>query len=109
MIKREQLPAAKLPEEVVEVASLGGSVIVRGLRMSEALAAADTMARGPEGICELLARAVVLEDGAPLYTADEWDSFGGQHREDCLELLGVAMRLSGLNAKDNEKKAPTLP
>lgn len=109
MISREQLPAAKLPEEIVEVRGLGGSVLVRGLGLAEALTVAGTLAAGPSGMCDLLSRSVLLEDGLPAYRADEWDTFGGTHRDECLALLAVALRLSGLDAKDSEKKAPSPP
>lgn len=76
--------------------------------MSAALEAAASFAAGPAGMCELLALTVRLEDG-PLWTAEEWDVFGGQHREDFLALIAAALRLSGLNTQDSEKKAPSPP
>lgn len=103
MIARDQLPAAKLPEEIVEVPGLGGSVLVRGLRLAEALTVAEKLAAGPSGMCDLLSRTVLLEDGLPAYMPDEWDTFGGTHRDECLALLAVALRLSGSTRRTRKK------
>ena len=58
-------------------------------------------------ITELLARAVVLENGLALYTADEWEVVGQHHRGLLERLQATAERLSGLGAEDVQKNSPT--
>jgi len=113
-IKRGQLPPAPvLPEETVSVPSLGGDVIVRGLLLSQQMALHAKVARATaapaEGeteeqagirarslrVAETLAMCVVLDDGKPLYTVEEWDVFGAKNTDDAMRLYETAQRLNG--------------
>lgn len=105
-INRNSLTLPALPSETVAVAALGGEVIVRGLRLSERLAIfADLREDGKSyaHLARLLAPSVVGDDGQALLTEDEWETFGGQHFAEALELFAVARRLSGLDAEVVEK------
>lgn len=120
LIERNQAPAPVLPKETVQVDALGGEVIVRGLLLSERLAlsaeqagllasqdgessAPARMRAGAQMVPRTLAACVILADGQPMWTADEWDRFGAAHAEPAFELFAVAQRLSGLDAKESEK------
>ena len=111
MIDRGQLQRPRLPEEEVEIASLGGSVTVRGLAMVAALAMGDRirecLASGSAAhVPELLAATVIASDGAPLWSVDEWDAFGAGNVDEVVALYRAARRVSGLDEGHNEKKAP---
>lgn len=52
---------------------------------------------------ELLARAVQIEGGLPLYTADEWELMQQHHPALLPRLQRIAERLSGLEAESTKK------
>ncbi len=54
-------------------------------------------------VSHLLAAAVTVASGAPLFSYDGWESFGQHHPRALLRLQAVAERLSGLHAEDVEK------
>lgn len=114
LLTRTQIAAPALRKEAVEVPALGGAVIVRGLLLSErmelsALAAdlrepqpgesAALVAQrvGRQMVMFTLARTVVLDDDAPVYTAAEWDRFGADHPDAVLNLYRKAREISGYN------------
>lgn len=123
VIERAQAPAGPtLQQEEIPVESIGGSVIVRGLLLADRLAMwadaqprtdaagkpleteAEASARSTATATEqLLARAVLLADGKPLWTVEEWKAFGQLHSEDAFLLWNVAHRLSGGDQKAIEK------
>jgi hypothetical protein len=121
LIQRNATPAApQLPRETVAVEELGGDVIVRGMLLSDrmeqqALAAAMADARdgetkdqalhrtGREIVFFTLSRCVVLEDDLPMWTAAEWDRFGGKHTTAALSLYRKARQLCGYDEEQNEK------
>lgn len=112
-IKRGALPPAPtLPQETLEVAGLGGVVIVRGLLLSQQLALHAKLARATAAadgeteeqagftaramrVAETLAMCVFLDDGEPVYSAAEWDIFGAKHADDAMALYNLARRLNG--------------
>ena len=101
-LTRDQLKLASLPKETVNVASLGGEVIVRALTLSERLnlySVAVGTDNGFEHIAKLLNVSVIDPNGFPLLTADEWEQFGGQEMADTLNLFDVVRRLSGLESE----------
>ena len=105
MITREQVKAFKLPEEVLEVPALGGSVIVRGMGFGEMMKFASGLSEGDVAhVARLLAATVFLGDGEPLYSAAEWEAFGASHSADMVVVYNAAIRLSGLNGEAAEKK-----
>ena len=115
LLKMAQISAPTIKKEAVEVAALGGAVIVRGMLLSERLElsamASHLRDTGPSGesesmadqrigrivVMHTLARTVILEDGDPVYTAAEWDLFGSDHPEAVFELHRKARELSGYN------------
>lgn len=102
LLKKSQIAPPVLPKETVDVAELGGEVVVRGLLLSERLAlyaGAGDDGRVFAQIPALLAQTVVDADGDAIYDAAAWEAFGAQHMEAALRLFAVAKRLSGLDAE----------
>lgn len=102
LLKKAQVASPVLPKETVEVAELGGDVVVRGLLFSERLAiyaGAGEDGRTFAQIPVLLAQTVIDADGVAIYSADEWEQFGARHMDALLRLFAVAKRLSGLDAE----------
>lgn len=111
MLKRDQVPKAALPEEEVLVPSLGDTVMVRGLPLSFVL---NYYVISPEfsfeqSVFKILSQCVVLEDGAPLYTEEEWDIFSSGRKDDIMLLLEAVKRLSGINQETVEKNSNGQP
>lgn len=115
-IERNQVKAPQLAREVVNVPSIGGEVIVRGMRMSDRMALWDcSKPRGMETdeqakaraeqfmVAETLARTVVLADDQPLWTVAEWDVFASANSEETLRIFAIANRLSGGDTAAVEK------
>lgn len=99
-LKRGEIKPPRLPKEAVEVASLGGEVIVRALTLTERLALGRNDGAREAIPVALLAQCVVDETGLPLFARDEWEAFGAAHIDDAMRLVAVAMRLSGLDGDD---------
>lgn len=123
-LKRGAAPAlAPLASELVAVQALGGSVLVRELSLEARLDferalrarkpaaavaeqdAADEVADVHAMVPHLLAVTVLLDDGAPLYSVQEWRAFGARNIEAAVGLFNTAMRLSGFNADENQKNS----
>lgn len=105
-LKKANVTVPTLPKEAVDIAALGGEVVVRGLKLSERLALWGSAREGEARyaqIADLLAVAVEDAEGKPLLTADEWDALGGTHMEQVLAVFDVARRLSGLDIEVAEK------
>lgn len=106
-LDRSQIPAPVLPKEAVPVPSLGGEVIVHGLLLRDRLRLfAEAREEGAvryASVSSMLAATVTGGDGKPLYTVDEWETFGALHLDEALDLFAVAKRLSGLDSEDAEK------
>jgi hypothetical protein len=114
VVRKSEVPPPVLPKETVEVPSLGGEVVVRGLRLVERLALQSEMAKAGDpsaiGVDEimrrvpaLLAMAVIDADGAAIFTAAEWEDFGATHQDDAVRLFNVAMRLAGYGSEEIAK------
>jgi hypothetical protein len=103
LLKKSDIAAPTLHEEVVEVAELGGQVIVRGLYLHERLELALRDKDGMRRIAQMLALCVLDADRAPLWSAEEWTLFGGRHCEAALNLWEIAKRLSGMDGEGAEK------
>jgi hypothetical protein len=129
LLQRADVPGAvTVRQEIVHVASLGGEVIVRGrmlaetmlllsLRGNEAdeedavtadakpkkLTARERKVRavrhGVDVVCETLHMQVVLEDGEPMFSAEQWQQHGAQHPTELLDLYKVAERLAGADTE----------
>jgi hypothetical protein len=110
-LDRASIKKPVLPKEAVPVESLGGEVIVRGLLLTERLAMFANLGQdgaAPEEafvhVPRVLARVVLAEDGAPVFSEEEWQIHGSTYPEDVFALFRVAQRLSGLDAEDAKKK-----
>jgi hypothetical protein len=129
LIQRADLPGdVNVRQEIVRLESLGGDVIVRGRMLAETMlllaldrSDADEDEAGADGgkakkltarerkvlavrhgvdlVCETLHMQVVLEDGAPMFTAEQWQQHGAQQPKELLELYKVAERLAGADTK----------
>ena len=124
LLRRANIPKPSLRKETVEVPELGGAVVVRGTMLDERLAlvfgAAPPAGEQLQGkdepepedprerfqhIARLLAYAVIDADGVPVYTAEEWAEFGGEHFGAVLRLYAVAKRLSGMDPDEAKKNS----
>lgn len=120
MLQRADVRAPVLPKETVHVDALGGEVIVRSQLLSERLelmalntqlavpkdgeTAAQARARaGAQLVSYTLARCVVLADGQPMYSQEEWDRIGAQYPNDVLALFNKSRALSGHDSELNAK------
>lgn len=110
LVKRADVQAPTLPEEVVPVPELGGDVVVRGLGLAARLGLQqDFKASTRFGhMTPLLAACVLADDGLPLYTATEWEAWGAINSASAIKLWDIAWRLSDLDGKEAAKnsKAP---
>lgn len=105
-LTRDQVKLASLPKEAIEVAELGGEVIVRGMTLSDRLelfSGINETGRRFVQIPRLLARSVVDPSGNPLLTEEEWEAFGGIHLEASMKLFDAVRRVSGLDTEAIEK------
>lgn len=114
-IKKSDVKAPSLPEELVEVPELGGEVLVRGLGLAGRMALSQEFkstygptARSFGHLAPLLAASVLDADDEPLYTAAEWEAWGSTNYVAALRLWDIAWRLSDLDGKEAAKnsKAP---
>lgn len=112
LLSRDQVKAPTLPKETVACPALGGDVVVVGLVLSQHIALAGlrrSLGRVRPGetpeeaasraggrlLAETLTRCVRLADGEPVYTADEWETWGAQNVEPVMDLFAVCERLNG--------------
>lgn len=116
-IERDKVNAPPvLRQEETTVDAIGGPVIVRGLMLADRLALWDeerpqkgesdeaALKRSKATVVERqLARMVVLADGEPLWTAEQWRAFGQQHPQDAFRLYNLGNSFSGGNTKAIEK------
>lgn len=103
-LSKAEIRKPVLPTEVINLASLGGEVVVRGLLLKDRLALfAEASQGGTAHISRLLAATVVDSHGEPIFSVDEWEIFGATQFDDALALFQVARRMSGLDAEVVEK------
>lgn len=110
VLTRDQiLQANDLPREVVEVPEWGGQVIVRALTGTERDAwEAETFKLNGQTVqpdlrdirARLVARAVIDESGARLFTDRDVAQLGAKSAAALIRVFEVAQRLSGLRAED---------
>lgn len=99
VLTKASIVAPTLPRETVSVPSLGGDVVVRGLRLSERLAMSMNVTQSERFrmVPVLLELTVIDADDAPVFSADQWEDFGALHLDDAMALFDVAKRLSGMD------------
>lgn len=116
-IERDKVNAPPdLRQEEITVDAIGGPVIVRGLVLADRLElwAEEQPQKGetPEAAAKRskatlverqLARMVVLADGEPLWTVEQWKAFGQQHPDDAFRLYNLGNSFSGGDTKAIEK------
>ena len=114
VIKRGEVPAPVLPKETVEVEALGGEVVVRGMLLTERLAVQKRItslrkaeANGLDDVHAILpvmlALCVLDADGLPVFTQDQWQTFGAEHAGQAVALFNTAWRLSGFDTEAEAK------
>jgi hypothetical protein len=119
ILKRGDVPAPVLKRETHPMPSLGGSVIVSGLLLADVLTLAspssatevqpgesegDAMKRiGAHAVAATLAKCVLLEDGKPMWTPEQWSIHGATHPGEVIALYQVAQRLNGGNGETAAK------
>lgn len=99
LLKKDNIPAPVLPKEVVEVAELGGDVVVRGLLLKDRLSLFKAADDGAAHVSKLLSATVIDADDQPVYSEQQWEEFGSKNFAAVLRLFDVARRLSGLQAE----------
>lgn len=105
VLNKANIPPPSVPKEVVEVPELGGEVIVRGLLLSDRIRLFSSAQSQKTYISHLLSCTVVDNENTPIYSIDEWESFGARNFEASLALFKTAKTLSGLDVEVNEKKS----
>ena len=97
ILKKAAITAPQPRQEIVDVAELGGAVIVRALPLSQRLELGRISSERPDSyIAELLARCVLDGDGEPIFDAGEWDHFSGANQDAAFALHRAAQRVAGL-------------
>jgi hypothetical protein len=114
LIRKSDVRAPSLPEEVISVPELNGDVIVRGLTLGARMALSQRFRDKPKSghgfdhISSLLSLSVLDADGEPIFTTQEWEAWGAVNTTAAINLWDVAWRLSDMDGKQAEKneKAP---
>lgn len=103
-LKRKDVPTPILPAEVVDLASVGGEVIVQGVPLARSWEISREHAGAPHlRASAFLAVSVLKDEKTPLWSIAEWEAYSCRNRADYATLLAVAQRLSGLDEGDNRK------
>jgi hypothetical protein len=112
LIRKADVTAPTLPEEVVPVPELGGDVLVRGLDLGARMSLAHQLkdksrptSRDFGHLAPLLALSILDGDGEQIFTADEWAAWGAKNLAAAVNLWDVAWRLSDIDGKQAEKNA----
>lgn len=103
VINKADVKKPMLPKETVTCAALGGDVIVTGLNLKDRVSIYSV--KDGASISLMLSLTVVDAAGESIFTEAEWDDFGAQQFNACVELFQVAKRLSGLDASIAEKNS----
>lgn len=109
ILSKSTVVMPSLPEEVVHVPELGGSVRMRGLLFGVLTSLPESQPGGTPWTAHLLERVVIDADSNPIASADQWHVFMSAHPKRARELVKVATRLNGQDEEENEKNssAPT--
>jgi hypothetical protein len=112
LIRKSDVKAPSLPEEVVSVPELGGDVLVRGLDLGERMNLAHQLtdksrpsSKDFGHLAPLLELSVLDADGEQLFTAAEWAAWGAKNLAAAVSLWDTAWRLSDIDGKQAEKNA----
>ena len=106
LIKRDQVTPPTLRTETVTVEPLGGDVIVRELTFTERQTLIQAFGKDKKSTNStllLLHLSVVDADGEPVFTAEQWDVFGGKHKAEADKLFIKAVDVSGFDGEAAKK------
>lgn len=121
VLARDEVPAPTVRTEAVPVPSLGGSVLVRAGMYSERqqiearsraatahlqIGTTDEATNEQIGfvhVLHALAGYVVLADGQPMWTVEQWNVHAAQHIDEVLALYAVSQRLNGRDVEGAAK------
>lgn len=107
VLRRVDLASPVLHQEEVEVPALGGAVIVRAMPLNVLFDVIDSArADSANAVPKLLAQSVVDADGEPLWSAEQWATWGASQFEATLALYQAAQRVCGIGklAQDATEK-----
>lgn len=106
LLKRADISRPTRKAETVMVESLGGEVKVMQMTLPTYLAIVRaTVEKGDTmPLARVLSECVVDADELPIFTEEEWGSWGVGHIADSLKLYNKIRELSGIDAEDAEKK-----
>jgi hypothetical protein len=108
VLKRSDIPRPSLPKETVKVKSLGGEVVARAMELGHRVEfSLQSDMAWPERLSPVLARCIVDADGEPIFSAEEWEAWGGKHAREALELWAVVRKLSGIGDEEKNEQAPS--
>jgi hypothetical protein len=102
-LRRGDIPPPSFPHEPVHVESLGGEVVVYGLGLADKLRFSTWDGPRFAQLCEALAICVRDDEGAAIWTSEQWDAWGSLHVKEALDLFGVIERLSGMTEEQVSK------
>lgn len=107
VLKSSDVAKPVIPQETVPVEALGGDVIVRSIGFVERLnlASADIPKYGH--IARMLSHCIVGSDGKPIFTPEEWETFGSYNADALFGLFEVAQRVSGMGEAQKKEPAPS--
>jgi hypothetical protein len=107
VLKRSDIPRPSLPKETVEVKSLGGEVVAQAMDLEHRIEFSLMDGAWPGRLAPALARCIVDADGNPIFSADEWQAWGGKNAREALELWAVVRKLSGIGDEEKNEQAPS--
>lgn len=125
-LERDKVVAPTVRRETVTLPSLGADVIVRTRMLADRMALStlqehikakqageseeDAMVRvGSAVVAKTLALQVELQDGKPLYTAEEWALHGADHPNEVLALYEICQGMSGADQDALAKNSQPSP
>jgi len=104
VIHKDNVSRPSFPKEVIEnLTEFGGDIIVQGLSLTARLDFFNKS--GSAKLPFLLANTIVDMELTPIFNEEEWQAFGANNFNLCLELAKKSQEISGLIAEINEKKS----
>lgn len=97
VLRRSDLAAPALQQEEVNVPALGGSVVVRAMPLNLLFEVIDSARTDPaNAVPRLLSHSVMDADGEPLWTTEQWATWGASEFDAALALYQAAQRVCGI-------------